>query len=90
VTTPAGVPLTGEALAKHYLGCIERINAGKLDELKQQCIHADVAVHEMDYSEFVGADSVTDYIEAMRTAMPDFKHEPQLDGSGAPSSRSAW
>ena len=82
--TPSGsnampsVPLAGEALAKFYVACVARINAGKLDEYKRDCIDPDIAVHDVDSDEFTGADSVVGYLKDMRTAMPDVKLEPQL------------
>lgn len=75
---PPSVPLAGEGLAKFYVACLARINAGKLDDYKRDCIDPEIAVHDVDSDEFTGADSVIGYYTDMRKAMPDFKLEPQL------------
>lgn len=78
LTAPHGIPLTGEALAKHFSECLGNLNAGKLDDVKQHCFDPAVAIHEVDFDDFQGADVTLDYYQTMRTAMPDWKIEPQL------------
>src|SRR5262245_60598432 len=78
MTNPTDVPLTGEALAKHYVKCVEWRSAGKLKEYKDGCLDGEVTVHEMDYGEFKGADEAVAYFEALRTAFPDMKDQPQI------------
>ena len=75
---PHDVPLTGPALAKHYLECAAHSNEGHIDEVTKHCIDDKVLVHEMDFSAYEGMESMTDYLTTMRAAMPDFKQEPQL------------
>ena len=75
---PHDVPLTGPALAKHYLECAQHLNEGHVDEVKKHCLDEKLVVHEMDFSAYEGLESVTNYLTTMRTAMPDFKQEPQL------------
>lgn len=78
LTAPHGIPLSGEALAKHYGECIASLNARNVEDVKQHCVDPEIAIHEVDFDDFQGVDVTLAYFESMRTAMPDWMIEPQL------------
>jgi len=75
---PTPAPKSGQELASLYSRCVGHVNAGKLDQLKQDCVASDITIHQMDGKELKGNDALVGMLTEMRSAMPDVQLEPQL------------
>ncbi len=72
-------PLTGTALADKYKTCVGLINEAKWQELRKDCIADAYTMHAVaGMEEQKGADKLIAYFKDQKTAMPDWKLEPQL------------
>ena len=69
-------PMTGPELADEYKKCTQLINDKKFDDFKKECV-ADDYVSHMDGQE-MKADAIVPMFQAMSTAFPDMKFEPQM------------
>jgi predicted ester cyclase len=78
-TPPPPAPLTGTALADKYKACLEMINASKFDDFKKDCVADSYTAHAVGgMPEMKGADAVIAFFKDQKTAMPDWKLQPQL------------
>jgi predicted ester cyclase len=76
---PPPAPLTGAALADKYKTCVGLINDAKLDDFKKECVDDSYTFHAFaGMPEMKGADSLLGWFKDMKTAMPDWKLQPQL------------
>jgi steroid delta-isomerase-like uncharacterized protein len=78
VETPkeAPKPMSGAELADLYKKCTSLLNDKKLDDFKKTCVADDYVSHmgKMD----MHADQLVPMFQAMQTAFPDMKFEPQM------------
>jgi ketosteroid isomerase-like protein len=76
--SPPG-PLTGAALADKYRACTALINDAKFDDYKKDCVEADYTVHAVaGMPEVKGVDNLIGVFQGRKSAMPDWKLQPQL------------
>jgi len=76
--SPPG-PLAGTALADRYGACIALINDAKFDDFKKDCVEADYTIHAIAGApEVKGVDNLIGVLQGRKSAMPDWKLQPQL------------
>jgi ketosteroid isomerase-like protein len=72
-------PLTGTALADKYTACTALINDAQFDDFKKDCAEADYTVHAVaGRPEVRGIDNLIGVFRDRKSAMPDWKLQPQL------------
>ncbi len=76
---PPPKPLTGAELADKYKACTSMINDAKWDDFKKDCVDATYVAHaNAGMPEMKGVDGLVAYFQGQKTAMPDWKIQPQL------------